>query len=231
MKHIYIALVLLFCSRFVAQSQQPGDTGGTLNKDSIFVFKSPRPIFTYEDKDATINDATGLKLVLNESGFGFGMFHQRQVTDDFAWFFETYISGARNKDEFQRYSFEEQQYRVPDKVNRVYKMPIMLGIQYFVFREVLHKNFRPMVNAGFGPTLIAATPYSKGWFEAWDTAKYFARFGGFIGIGANFGSTLGMSSINFRYYYVPFGSSTIESLKDVPIENFGGLTISLNIGF
>jgi hypothetical protein len=230
MKTIYFILIL-FCAYIPALAQQPGETTGGFNKDTVFVFKSPRPLLTYEEKNATINDGTGIKLVLNESGFGFGMFHQRQINDDFAWFIETYFSSARNADEFEYYNFEEQEYRVPNKVNRVYKMPLMVGIQYFVFKDFLHKNFRPMVNAGFGPTFIASTPYNKGWFEAWDSAKYFGRFGGFVGIGANFGSNMGMSSINVRYYYVPAGESEIESLRDFPIDNFGGLTISLNIGF
>lgn len=229
MKYIYIALVLVFCSFFTANAQQPGGSGGTFNPDTVFVFKSPRPLLTYEERNAQINDATGLKLVLTESGFGFGMFHQRQITDDFSWFFDFFISNARNKDEIQRYTIEGD-YKVPNKLNRVYKMPIMFGVQYFVFKDIIHKNFRPMVSAGFGPTLIASNPYSKGWFEAWDSATLYGKFGGFIGIGANFGSKMGTSSFTVKYYYTPAGDSNIQSLRDIPIENFGGLIISLNIG-
>ncbi len=234
MKYIYITLIIIFSSFFTVKAQQPGDKGGTFDKDTIFVFKSPRPLLTYEDRNAKLNDATGLKLVLTESGFGFGMFMQRQINDDFAWFFDFFLSNARNKDELERYTYDQEgniERRVDNKVNRVYKMPMMIGMQYFVFKDIIHKSFRPMINVGFGPTFIASTPYDKGWFEAWDSAKYFGKLGGFIGIGANFGSTMGTSSLNVRYYYVPAGNSKIESLKNIPIENFGGVTISLNIGF
>ncbi len=235
MKYIYITFLLIFCSVFTAKAQQPGESGATFNPDTIFVFKSPRPLLTYEDINAKINDATGLELVLTESGFGFGMFHQRQVSDNFSWSIDFYFSNARNKDEFERYGYNkdgEMDYFVPNKVNRVYKLPIMLGIQYYAFKDLIHKNFRPMITAGFGPTLISENPYDKGWFEAWDNAKYYAKLGGFIGIGANFGSTIGAtSSVVVKYYYTPAGNSNIQSLRDVPIENFGGVTISLNVGF
>jgi hypothetical protein len=34
-----------------------------------------------------------------------------------------------------------------------------------------------------------------------------------------------------RYYYIPFGGNGIDSIKDLPMKDFGGLFIALGIAF
>jgi hypothetical protein len=50
-------------------------------------------------------------------------------------------------------------------------------------------------------------------------------------MGANFGSNnKTLVSANIRYYIIPFGGEGLESIKDLPITQFGGIFLSLSFG-
>jgi len=90
---------------------------------------------------------------------------------------------------------------------------------------------RPFISAGIGPTFILSTPYDREFFNAFGYGAFYTRFGAFIGAGANFGNTnRSIMGLNIRYYFIPFGGNGLESIRDLPIKNFGGVFLSLSLG-
>ncbi len=222
---------LLFLSLALLCAGQGEDSKVYEIKDSAYIFKPVKPITTYQAKKGQISDAWGIDLLFSDHGFGLGTFYQKYFNDKMLGFVSLYASGAHNTDEFESWDPVKGEWVVPNKINRIYMFPTMCGVQYFVLKDKLAESFRPFVSAGAGPTLIVATPYSKDWFESFNYAKSYMRFGGFIGLGSYFGSLVGpLIGVNARYYYIPFGGKGLESIKDYPIKNFGGVFLSLSLG-
>ena len=143
-----------------------------------------------------------------------------------------FISGLRNTDEWEYWDWNTGQWVVPNKINRLFLIPTTIGYTRILFANALGGSFKPFASVGVGPSFIFATPYNKGWFEAWKDVNVLTRFGGFIGIGGYF-RTIGSSiaNINIKYYYIPVGDNGIESIQGLPIYNAGGVVLSLSIGY
>jgi hypothetical protein len=61
-------------------------------------------------------------------------------------------------------------------------------------------------------------------------AKQYYTGGGYIGLGAFFGSEKSnIMGVNIRYYFIPYGGG-IESLLNVNKKEFGGFSVSLSFG-
>jgi hypothetical protein len=100
---------------------------------------------------------------------------------------------------------------------------------------MLFESFKPYVGIGIGPTFLLSVPYGEyphSFFEQLQYSKFFTRFGGYVGVGANFGSGKNATAFSVRYYYTPFGGDGIASVAGRPIENIsGGLYLALSVGF
>ncbi|MGE5480728.1 MAG: hypothetical protein ACM3U1_09920 [Chloroflexota bacterium] len=206
--------------------------------DTTFIFEPAEPLRTISDPAIIAKGAWGIDISISESGFGGGAFFNRNLNDDYSLLLQMFITGKRNTDEFEVWDPDVQDWRVRDKVNRLFMIPIMAGVQKYIFRNSLSENFKPYVFLGGGPAIIFSTPYEDNvgrlvdWFTAWSYAKTYFRFGGFGGIGANFGGVgkNSMLGVNLRYYYIPFGGDGLESIRGLPIKNFGGIVLSITIG-
>jgi outer membrane protein W len=125
---------------------------------------------------------------------------------------------------------------VPGKKNRFLLIPLHVGVQYRLFSEDIVDNFRPYLNAGFGPTLVLASPYDKEFFNSLGYSQAHYTVGGYIGIGAFFGlDKESLSGVNIRYYFIPFrkGIDSLEDLRNGYLtkkKEFGGFFITLNFG-
>jgi len=203
-------------------------------KDTVYTYVSPRPLIYNPEAPEEVKSAWGIDLVFSGNGFGLGGFYQRKFLKDWCFFSNLYFSGARNTDELELYDWENQKYYIRDKVNRLYMIPLTVGFQKYLFKEILHDNLQPFVNLGFGPTLIISAPYlnyENKFFSSLSNSNFYGRFGGFVGLGANVGSgDKAFMSLNMRYYFIPFGQKGLESVKDSPIRDFGGLFLSLSLG-
>jgi hypothetical protein len=204
--------------------------------DSVIIFRSPRPLI-----DASLRQpatrAAGGDLVFSGSGWGVGGFYQWKLSQDVALLGNFMFSPRRNTDEFDDMIYGNTTI-VSRKVNRLYMLPIMLGLQYRLFSESLDEGFRPYVSGGFGPTIIFQTPYIKDgvyyeFFESWDYLTTYVRLGGYVGLGAQFGSIMkgSLIGVNMRYYIIPFGGEGLESMRGYPITDFGGIFLSITIGY
>ncbi len=235
MKRILIIALLAAIAGSMANAQQKGGAVRKFNKDTAFVFSSPRPLILSEE-EARFKNFMGFDLLLSENGFGAGYFIKKQFTPSFSAFMNLYISGAKNTDEFEHWIWDESQnayvWKVEDKVNRLFMFPLMFGVQQNLLGESLSDSFQPFLNCGLGPTFILATPYDKEFFSSFGSADGYTRFGCFAGLGANIGVTAkSYIVLSGRYYYIPFGGKGIESVKNKPITNFGGFFLSASMSF
>jgi len=248
-------LIVFFASTFILNtdifSQIKGEEPPVFNPDTTFIFKSPRPLIITDPAQRELKNAWGLSLLFSNNGFGLGMFYQYRLAHELYFFSSIYISGARKNDELDSYFTLDGSYyyqRVLGKKNRLFNVPLMFGIEKYFLTKELNDNLRPYAQLGIGPSFILSTPYQdtpctsndvtpciKGryydFFESFGHAKLFVRWGGFIGIGANFESIVNsILGVNLRYYYIPFGGAGLESMQGQAITDFGGLFIGLNFG-
>jgi len=202
-------------------------------KDSTIIFESPEKEFTKPVQSSFI-DAWGADILLSNNGFGLAGFYRHQYTRDLSGTVTLGVAESKDDNEVEYYDYWGQSY-VPGKINRFLMIPILVGVQYRLFADDITDSFRPYVNAGAGPTLVLASPYSKEYFNSLGYARTHYTLGGYVGIGAFFGSDIGsLSGINLRYYFVPFASG-IESLQDAAgrigkKKEFGGFFITINLG-
>jgi hypothetical protein len=233
-----IALALVVSSALHAQvAGEPAGSGGsrspepeTTPADTLFVFEPARPLIDSQSVTKEYEDTYGFDLLFSNSGFGVGGFYQHNYTENLAAFINLGGTGSRNSDEFDEYDYDVQDYRVPGKVNRLYTFPLTVGLRYRLLNDVLVDNFRPYFNFGVGPSLIVALPYQYSFFKSFGHASAYFTGGGFVGVGAEVGGKKPILGVNVRYFYIPFKPG-IESIRDQPITDFGGLFLTLNVGF
>lgn len=208
------------------------NTERIIKRDSVFVFTPSKPLSILGEEETSINSALGADIMFSNSGFGLGFFYHHFLDDENLLTGSFFVSGLRNSDEWEYWDWNTGDWVVPNKINRLYLLPITFGYTRILFADVLGGGFKPFASVGVGPSFVFATPYVKGWFEAWKDVNVLTRFGGYIGVGGYF-RTVGSSiaNVNIKYYYIPIGGDGIESIKGLPIYNAGGIVLSLSIGF
>jgi hypothetical protein len=194
----------------------------------------------------------GLDVLVSTDGFGLGAFYRKDVTPDISWFLSFSVSESKDSREVERFDPYTGQSFVPGKLNRFMVLPLMAGLQYRIFREEIMDTFRPYLNAGVGPTMIYAMPFSKitsvgdgyvqveqiEFFKSIGMGKTHYTMSAYIGIGANFGNEkTNVLGVNFRYYFTYLFGDGIPSLYNQSTgaissskTDFGGFFITLNIG-
>ncbi len=228
-QHILISSILVAVLGMGLSNTGLAQTGYDPNEPIIFEPVVP----LLEDTDeATSDNSWGFELLFSQSGFGFGMHWTAAWDADWYTSFAFGINGARNSDEFEVYDEINNRIYVPNKVNRLYNIPITYSVLRRVFRETLTETLRPYLQAGVGASVIVASPYDQEFFSSFGDADTFVRPAAFFGVGAWVGDPkVSLTSVNIRYYSIPFGGDGLESIRDLPIENFGGVFLSLNVGF
>jgi hypothetical protein len=240
----YQVLAILFFSAAAGLSQEtvsgkaafslPRDSNSKSTPDSNIVFESPNKNYTTPQQTASLTDAGGIDILFSNSGFGLGGFYRHQYTDELFGTLSIGFSEVSDPNEVQEVDIYGQTF-VPGKINRFLLIPLNVGVQYRLFADDILDNFRPYVNAAIGPSLVFATPYSREFFNSIGYGQAHYTVGGFVGLGAYFGSDRGMlTGINIRYYFDYFqqgidsmqnDDGSIEKMKD-----FGGFFITLNFG-
>ncbi|MBI5325880.1 MAG: hypothetical protein HZB41_11525 [Ignavibacteriae bacterium] len=226
----YLIVSLIFITPEITFGQVKGETQNQFNPDTVFIFESARPLINTSSKPNVLNRAWGFDLIFSNNGFGIGAFYQYNLAKDLFSFASLYISGARNTDEIEYYDNYTGQSFIPNKINRLYMVPFTLGVQQYLFTDVISESMKLFAQAGLGPTYILSTPYEKEFFTAFGYSQSYFRFGTFAGLGVDVGTGTTLMTINARYYYIPFGGTGLESIIDSPIKDFGGLFLSLSFG-
>jgi hypothetical protein len=84
---------------------------------------------------------------------------------------------------------------------------------------------------GVGPNLVVTTPFEKEFFSSFGSAKAQVAFGGYAGIGANFGiNKRNLLGLNVRYYYSHLFNGGVEGMKGVFRENLSGVYLTITLG-
>lgn len=231
-RYVVIFFVLFTLCFAAVCAQQTGRVPTAAGFDTTFVFTSPRPLIADSLAILPAKYIWGMNVFVTGSGYAVGMYYQRFISKNFLVFADFAISGARNTDEQEFYDPYTNSYRVPGKVNRLFLFPLMFGTQYRLFSETFDDTFRPFINLGIGPSFILATPYDHEFFSAFGDGSLYVKFGGFAGLGANIGSFgRSVSSVSLRYYVIPFGNGGLESIRNLPITDFGGAFLTLSVGW
>lgn len=230
-----IALALVFLPAMLSAQQ----------KDSTIIFTSPHP-----DKINTVeknyNSAWGFDVLLSNNGFGGAAFYRRIFSRDLSGTISVGLAESKDDNEVEYVTWYGATY-TPGKINRFMITPLLFSMQYRLFAEDIMDSFRPYVNAGLGPTFIFVAPFvdangnQREFFSSMGEAKTKYTVGGYVGLGAYFGSDMGsLAGINIRYYFIPY-TSGIPSLQQPgpnaytpgPISrktDFGGFFITINFG-
>lgn len=196
----------------------------SLNAQDIGKLAAERP------EDQFPSNSWGVDLMFGEGGFGIGTFLRKDFASDLTGFIDVSFSESKDEREFQYVDFFGNTFTV-GKVNRVFILPMNVGLQYRLFRENLTSTLRPYVNFGVGPTLVITTPYEKEFFSAFGDAQSRIAAGGYVGLGANFGSSKSnLVGINFRYYYIHLFGDGVENLEEKFRQNLAHFYLTINIG-
>ena len=225
--------LLIGCKSAVAFSQSaeiPSTGLSPTHLDTTFIFTSPRPLISDGNIDFLQKNVAGFELLLSNFGVGFGLFYDRILSKEYKFSSEIFFTGVKNTDELKFWNSYFYDYRVPDKVRRIYAIPLSVGMRRYIDIG-MSESFRPFVGVMAVPTLIWEMPYNDHWFSDVKYSQSHFRIGGGMQIGADFGAvSTSFLSIRMRYIHTPFGGGGLESVRNSPIKNFGGFYISLALG-
>ncbi len=220
---------LVLCAAMViavpAFAQMPIGSGTAKPKaDTAMIFQPSQPlIVSQQDLAREYPNSWGFSASFSDYGFGAGFFLGHSFNPDLTAMISLEAGSAE--------ASQEVDFLEVNQVNRVFVIPMMFGLQYRVFRDGLSDNLRPYVAAGAGPVCAMATSYNEDFFSAFGNAYSRIVPGGFIGVGANFGtdpkSNFGAS---LRYFIIPYPGS-LESTTTESLTNFSGLFLSVIYGF
>ncbi|MBU0476013.1 MAG: hypothetical protein KKF62_17845 [Bacteroidetes bacterium] len=197
-------------------------------------------MFTYGQKIGEIapekplvefpENAWGADLLFSDGGFGLGTFYRKNYSTKIDGFINFSISESKNEREFEYFDYYGRSI-VIGKKNRVFLLPINVGVNYRLFENELTDNLRPYISIGVGPTIIISTPYKEEFFSSFKHANSFFAAGGYIGFGADFGlSTTNLLGLSMRYYYMKFLSGEVEHMDGRFKNEIGAFYLTLNIG-
>lgn len=176
------------------------------------------------------SNAWGADILFSDGGFGLGTFLRKSFSPKVSGFIDISFSESKNAREFEYFDYYGNSI-VVGKENRVYLVPLNIGIQYRIFQKDLTDNLRPYFSAGIGPTLGISTPYREEFFSSFSNAQFHLAVGGYIGFGADFGlSKSNLIGLNMRYYYSKFITEGVEHLANQVKTEIGAFYITLSIG-
>ena len=206
-------------------------------EDTLIIFEPASPLMSEAALNKNIKQAIGLDLGFSGSGWGFGAFYHYKIFKNATVFGNFVFSGRRGSDEFDNAWYGPIPV-VANKVNRLFMMPFTIGINYRLFADQLQESFRPFISAGISPTLIFQTPYIQDgiyyeFFQSFGYMQTHFRWGASFSVGSMFGNPAedgNIIGVQMRYYTIPFGGDGLESLRGLPITNFGGVMLTLSVG-
>lgn len=176
-------------------------------------------------------NALGINVIFGEGGFGLGGFYKNHLGHNLNGFIDFSFSESKDEREFDYVDYYGNVYTF-NKKNRVFMLPINLGLQYRLFSEELTDNMRPFISVALGPTIVITDPYEKEFFDAIKYATMKLAAGGYAAVGANFGvSKSTLLGLTIKYSFTHFFDEGVENLIDRYRKDIGTLSISLDIGW
>jgi hypothetical protein len=170
-------------------------------------------------------------LHFSEGGLGIGLTYNKEITPTTSLFADLMFAESKDAQEFEYYDYWGNVY-VVGKKNRVFILPLNLGVKYRLFKDDIMDNFRPFIQLAAGPTMVVTTPYKYEFFTSFKYAHARYTLGGSIGLGAHFGydrkNPLGFT---IKYQFVHFFKDGIENLEGFTRKDLNGIFLTINFGF
>jgi hypothetical protein len=175
-------------------------------------------------------NAFGMDIMFGDAGFGLGTFFRKQLSVKWTVFLDLSFSETKDEREFEYIDYYGNVFSVGKK-NRVFQVPLNVGMQYRLFENIVADNLRPYICLGAGPALLITTPYAEEFFNSFGKAQTKYAVGGYAGFGADFGlDKSSLVGINFRYYYSELLGDGVESLEGRKKKNIQSFFITLKLG-
>ena len=217
-------LLLTSLLSFGLRAQTPIGTSTPSQADTAIVFQPSHPLLQSEaERSKLFSNSWGFSGSFSDYGFGGGSFFSHAFGPNVTGEISLDIGTAQGPREFDLVN--------ENKINRIFVLPLMASIQYRLFRDGLSDNLRPYVSAGAGPVMAMTTPYIEDFFSAFKDAQSKIVPGGFVGVGAYFGTdqktTFGAS---LRYFIIPYPGS-LQSTTNEALTNLSGLFLTVSYGF
>ncbi len=162
MTHRKTILVLLLLTTLIGQTGWSQDAGKRIVFDEHYRGKKKKKTLKEEDL-VPRKHAWGFDMMVSTDGFGFGGWYYRNFNDVLSAFVQTNMAESKDSREFETYDLYGNSYSI-NKINRIFRIPIFVGLQYRLFKDDIQDNFRPYVNGGAGPVFIYTTPAREEFF-------------------------------------------------------------------
>ena len=118
------------------------------------------------------NRGFGINIVMNNFGFGLGGEFRQVIAPQMEFTASLRATGLRDASEQTFTDFFFGQQIVPNKYQRAFAFPLILGLRQRIFANAIQDDFRFFVSAGMGPAASFSYPY----FD--DAENYGYRFTG-----------------------------------------------------
>jgi len=172
-----------------------------------------------------------LGVTVTETGFGISAGLFKSLDENYDFFATLAIGGVSDNREFEEYDWYGNPI-IQNKENRVFLIPLNIGIQRYMFKEDLAEGFLPLITAGITPALVLTNPYDKSYFTAFKYFQAAFALGAFAGIGMEFIQTKNIAlGLGARYLYLTPVGKEVNSLKNKPIKNLGGFQLNFYVNF
>lgn len=187
------------------------------------------------------NAGFGFNFVMNNFGFGVGGEYRKIVAPSTELTASLRIGGLRDASEqtFTDVFFGQQ--IIPNKYQRAFAFPLLLGIRHRLFSDLIQENYRFFVSASMGPAAAFTFPY----FEDTNNNGYREQFSNYyepvndiltgwsdgdwhlggtgelklaLDIGDNFTR---LNSIEFGYYFYYFPDGLQIMMPNQPVVEVG----------
>jgi len=173
----------------------------------------------------------GISFTYAENGFGPSFNHHSNLNNTTQLIAGISLMSVSDSREFEQYDIYGNKNTV-NKENRIFLVPLNIGIRKQVFGDDIEGSIRPIVNIGVSPALVLTNPYSREYFNALGYMQAAFAMGGYAGAGLEFSETQSVAfSFNVNYSYVTPIGKDINSLYGRNISNLTGFQMTFGVKF
>ena len=211
-RYKYIVVILILVANFAFA------VGTQINPDPKMPKKEPR-------------NKWGVGVIYSDKGYGIAGSYYAPISNSSDFYLNLGITGVSDNREFEFYDYYGNSY-IDGKVNRVFLIPLNIGVQHYMFKEDIESDFKPFVSIGATPALVLTNPYDKAYFKAFGYFNSAFAMGGYVGAGFEYQQSKNIAfSLNLRYYYLPVVVGSVTSLVNNPMKDVGGIHMQFGVNF
>ncbi|CAF3794250.1 unnamed protein product [Rotaria sp. Silwood1] len=144
----------------------------------------------------------GISFAYSENGFGPSINYYKKLNNNTQLITGLAIMSCSDSREFDQYDVFGNKVTL-NKENRIFLLPLSIGIKKQIFGDDIGGSIKPIVNFGISPSLVLTDPYSREYFNALGYMQAAFAMGGYVGAGLEFSETQSVAfSFNINYSYV-----------------------------